>query len=81
MENHTPAISIDTAALLIGTSKRTLWRRLSAGTLQRHSTDERGRVMLALSDLAEQLCVTLSSGSVGGGYWRPFAPTGGGQGL
>ena len=53
-------VSIDTAALMMDLSKRTLWRRLSAGTLQRHSMDERGRVMLALADIAAHFCVQLS---------------------
>ncbi len=60
-------VSIDTAALLIDASKRTLWRRLSAGKLQRHSMDERGRVMLALADIAEHFCVPLSLEPAGGG--------------
>jgi len=75
-------VSIDTAALLIDASKRTLWRRLSAGKLQRHSMDERGRVMLALADIAEHFCVPLSLEPAGGGgakkairYWKK--PTGG----
>ncbi len=58
-------LSIDSAALLTDTSKRTLWRHLSAGKLQRRGMDERGRVMLALSELAPNLCVTLSAKSEG----------------
>lgn len=54
-------VSLDTAALVTGTSKRTLWRRLSAGKLQRHSMDERGRVMLALADIAEHICLPFSA--------------------
>lgn len=60
MEKPVSVISIDAAALLTGTSKRTLWRRLSTGKLQRHSTDERGRVMLALDDVAGQSCIELA---------------------
>ena len=60
-------VSIDTAALMMDLSKRTLWRRLSAGTLQRHSMDERGRVMLALADIAELFCVQLSDKPAEGG--------------
>ena len=63
-------VSIDTAALMMDLSKRTLWRRLSAGTLQRHSMDERGRVMLALADIAELFCVQLSDEPAGGGNDR-----------
>lgn len=61
------AVSLDTAALVTDTSKRTLWRRLSAGKLQRHSVDAQGRVMLALSDIAGQLCVAFSPAPAGGG--------------
>lgn len=60
-------VSIDTAALVTGTSKRTLWRRLSAGKLQRHSMDERGRVMLALADIAEHICLPFSADPARGG--------------
>ena len=60
-------VSIDTAALMMDLSKRTLWRRLSAGTLQRHSMDERGRVMLALADIAAHFCVPLSTEPTWGG--------------
>lgn len=60
-------VSLDTAALVTGTSKRTLWRRLSAGKLQRHSMDERGRVMLALADIAEHICLPFSADSAKGG--------------
>lgn len=67
-------LSIDSAALLTDTSKRTLWRHLSAGKLQRHGMDERGRVMLSLTELASSLCVALSA-EMGGGMtirclWR-----------
>lgn len=67
-------VSIDTAALMMDLSKRTLWRRLSAGTLQRHSMDERGRVMLALADIAELFCVQLSDEPAGGGGGVMTAP-------
>lgn len=59
--NDVPVISMDTAALVTDTSKRTLWRRLSAGKLQRHSMDEQGRVMLAFKDIEAQLCIVLSA--------------------
>lgn len=54
----THVISIDTAAVMTATSKRTLWRRLSSGQLQRQGTDERGRVMLALADISPKFCIT-----------------------
>ena len=66
------AVSLDMAALLMDTSKRTLWRRLSAGKLQRHGEDAQGRVMLAFKDIAGQLCVPFSTTPAGGGLmtWR-----------
>lgn len=60
-------VSLDTAALVTNTSKRTLWRRLSAGKLQRHSMDERGRVMLALADISEHICLPFSADPARGG--------------
>lgn len=65
--SNVPVVSVDTAALVTDTSKRTLWRRLSAGKLQRHSMDEQGRVMLAFSDIQPQLCVAFSTPPAGGG--------------
>lgn len=46
------AISLDTAILITGISKRTLWRRVTEGQLTRLDTDERGRAMLAFSEIA-----------------------------
>lgn len=71
--NQVPVVSLDTAALLTDTSKRTLWRHLSAGKLQRHSVDEQGRVMLALTELTNKLCVKLSTSSGGGGAGDDFS--------
>lgn len=61
-------VSLDTAAAVMGVSKRTLWRWLGSGALQRQGMDERGRVMIAFSDIAPRLCVALSVSS--GGGWR-----------
>lgn len=61
-------VSVDTAAAVTGVSKRTLWRWLGTGTLRRQGMDERGRVMIAFSDIAPKLCVALSVSS--GGGWR-----------
>lgn len=66
-----PVVSIDTVALITDTSKRTLWRRLSAGKLQRHSMDERGRVMLALADIAEHICLPFATDPARGGVATP----------
>ena len=59
-------VSVDTAAAVMGVSKRTLWRWLGVGTLQRQGTDDRGRVMLALGEVLPRLCMPLSLRSGGG---------------
>lgn len=51
------AISLDTAMLVTGISKRTLWRRIADGKITRLDNDFRGRAMLALEDLVPLLCV------------------------
>lgn len=61
-------VSVDTAAAVTGVSKRTLWRWLSTGALQRQGMDERGRVMISFAEIAPRLCVALSASSRGG--WR-----------
>ena len=53
------AISLDTAALVTGVSKRTLWRRLDDGKITRQENDSRGRAMLTLADLLPMLCVSV----------------------
>lgn len=65
--NDVPVVSLETAALLLGISKRTLWRRLSAGQLQRHGVGEQGRVMLALADLSGRFCVPFDLTATAGG--------------
>ncbi len=46
-------ISLNTAAQLMGVSKRTLWRRIAAGSLSvSRSTDSQGRTLLSLADIA-----------------------------
>lgn len=51
------AVSLDTATLITGVSKRTLWRRVANGQVSRQESDSRARAMLTLSDLAPMLCV------------------------
>jgi len=53
------AISLDTAILVTGISKRTLWRRIGDGNISRLENDIRGRAMLALADLVPMLCVSV----------------------
>lgn len=60
--NHNPAINIDTAALLMGLSKRTLWRNLSNGRLSTLPKDEDGRVMLLVAEVAQRCKLRLQAG-------------------
>lgn len=53
------AISLDTAAHVTGVSKRTLWRRINDGQINRQENDSRGRAMLTLADLVPMLCISL----------------------
>ncbi|WP_157718631.1 tetratricopeptide repeat protein [Halopseudomonas litoralis] len=53
------AISLDTAILITGISKRTLWRRVTEGQLTRLETDERGRAMVAFSEIAPQINIPI----------------------
>ncbi|WP_285259258.1 tetratricopeptide repeat protein [Halopseudomonas bauzanensis] len=46
------AISLDTAILITGISKRTLWRRVTENQITRLDTDERGRAMIAFDEIA-----------------------------
>lgn len=46
------AISLDTAILVTGISKRTLWRRVTENQITRLDTDERGRAMIAFDEIA-----------------------------
>lgn len=62
------AISLDTAAVVTDTSKRTLWRRIGDGSIRRCSSDERGRALLALDDLKAKLSVPFQQGADGNDY-------------
>lgn len=53
------SISLDTAILVTGVSKRTLWRRIGDRKISRLENDIRGRAMLALADLVPMLCVSV----------------------
>ncbi len=55
-------ISLNTAALITGVSKRTLWRRIAAGRLAvSRSRDHQGRSLLALEDIAQDIGLPLHS--------------------
>ncbi len=64
------AVSLDTAAVVTDTSKRTLWRRVSDGSIARCGTDERGRTLLALDDLEGKLSVPFQ---LGGGAQNDYS--------
>lgn len=55
-------VSLDTAAVLMSVSKRTLWRYLRDGKLTQHPKDAMGRVMLSLEEISTRFCVELSVG-------------------
>ena len=51
-------ISVDTAAVVAGVSKRTVWRWLGSGDIEHRGLDVRGRAMLAYADIKPKLCIT-----------------------
>lgn len=60
--NNSPTINIDTAAMLMDVSKRTLWRYLSDNRLTTLPKDEDGRVMLLVAEVAERCKFLLEAG-------------------
>jgi uncharacterized protein len=54
------AISLNTAIIVTGVSKRTLWRRVTDGQITRQDNDARGRAMLTLANLVPMLCVPVA---------------------
>lgn len=57
---RTDAISLEAAIAMTGISKRTLWRRVSDGTIAKHKEDLRGRAMLAFAQITSLIKLTLS---------------------
>ncbi len=58
-------ISLNTAAQLMGVSKRTLWRRIATGSLPAsRSADSQGRTQLSLDDIAGDVGLPLDGGLV-----------------
>lgn len=53
-------ISVDTAVVVAGVSKRTLWRWLGSGVIEHRGMDERGRAMLAYADIKPKLCIAFA---------------------
>lgn len=56
---NTTTISIDTASAITGLSRRTWWRRISAGDVTRVTDDNRGRAMLLWSEVAPHVCAPI----------------------
>lgn len=56
---YATTISIDTASAITDLSRRTLWRRISAGTFTRVNDDDRGRAMLLWSEIEPHMCVPI----------------------
>lgn len=50
-------VSLDSAIILTGISRRTFWRRLAAGEVIRLKSDYRGRTILSISSLAPLLLI------------------------
>lgn len=54
-------ISLDTAAVLVDVSKRTLWRWINDGKIVRKGTDKRGRAMLEIDNIIPIICIEVLS--------------------
>lgn len=55
-------ISVDTAAMLMGLTKRTLWRHLADGKYSQLPKDAQGRATLPLSEVASNFFIELLPG-------------------
>lgn len=58
--SRTDSISLEASIAMTGISKRTLWRRVSDGTIAKHKEDSRGRAMLAFAQIAGLMELALS---------------------
>lgn len=56
------AISVDTAATLMGISKRTLWRHLADGQYSPQPKNPQGRTVLLLTEVAPKFSIELFPG-------------------
>lgn len=50
-------ISLDTAIIITGISKRTLWRRIAEKIITRHGRDSRGRATVNFDDIKPLICI------------------------
>ena len=53
-------ISVDTAVVVTGVTKRTLWRWLGSGVIEHRGMDQRGKTMLAYADIKPKLCISFA---------------------
>lgn len=53
-------ISVDTAVVVTGVTKRTLWRWLGSGAIEHRGMDQRGKAMLAYADIKPKLCMSFA---------------------
>ena len=53
-------ISVDTAVVVTGVTKRTLWRWLGSGVIEHRGMDQRGKAMLAYADIKPKLCLSFA---------------------
>lgn len=57
---NTTVISIDTASAMTELSRRTWWRRISAGEVMRVADDQRGRAMLLWTQVAAYVAIPIT---------------------
>lgn len=62
MQNN--GVSLGTAMVLLRTSRRTLWRRVSEGEVRRVGEDSRGRTLLSGGDIAKLLGAPLEEDEI-----------------
>ncbi|WP_426166278.1 tetratricopeptide repeat protein [Polaromonas sp. DSP2-3-2b2] len=59
------AISLDATIAITALSRRTWWRRISQGTINRVSDDERGRAMLSWAEVVSHICLPMEPDDLG----------------
>lgn len=57
-------ISVDTAVVISGVSKRTVWRWLGNGDIEHRGMNECGKTMLAYANIKPKLCITFEDEDV-----------------
>lgn len=57
----TKAVSLATTVAITGVSRRTWWRRISAGSVKRIGNDPRGNTLLCWADVLPHVCISLDA--------------------